>query len=85
LSGSAPCEQRTQLTNTATADRYWALRDAIDRKALAANVMWGVAGGLAATAAVLFWLEPRWGKQDMAARTSLVAVTPGGFCLRLRY
>jgi len=85
LSGSAPCEQRTQLTDTATADRYRALSDAIDRKALAANVMWGVAGGLAVTAAALFWLEPRWGKQDIAARTSLLAIAPGWLCFRLRY
>jgi tetratricopeptide (TPR) repeat protein len=59
LAGSEPCGQRTSLVDRSTLDRYRALGDAMDRKALAANICGAVAAGLAVTSVVLYFFEGR--------------------------
>jgi tetratricopeptide (TPR) repeat protein len=81
LSGDGPCDERTHLADPADASRYSDLHTAMERKSLAANICWGVAGGLAVTAAVLYWLEPGWGDEVQ------VALLPGtaGLVVGLSY
>ncbi len=83
LAGPAACEQRTALLDPASRERYLALGDSMDRKALAANLCWGVAGGLAVTAVVLFFVEGRGGKA--AARTPGVRAGASGAWVHLSY
>jgi len=81
LSGDGPCDERTHLRDPADAARYGDLHAAMERKSLASNICWGVAGGLAVTAAVLFWLEPGWGRE---ARVTLLPGS-GGLVAGLSY
>jgi tetratricopeptide (TPR) repeat protein len=53
------CEDRRALKNADDLQRYTELHDATANKALATNICWGLAGGLAITAALLYWLEGR--------------------------
>jgi len=91
LAGSGPCIERTTLADPADHERYLALGEAMDRKSLAANICWGVAGGLAVAAAVLFFVEGRsaGARETAASRSSSSAATvlvgPTGASLRLRY
>jgi len=67
LEGPEPCSERTSLADRSAIDRYRDLREAVHRNSLAANIGWGVAGGLAVTAVVLFVVEGRGGESPRAA------------------
>jgi len=87
LAGSERCGERTALVDPSSADQYRALRDSVDRKALTANICWGVAGGLAVTAVALFFLEGRGGSPRSARATPGIDAGPNGvsLTLQLRY
>jgi hypothetical protein len=82
LAGSGPCTERTRLSDPSDHEQYLALGDSIDDKSLAANICWGVAGGLAVTAVVLFFVEGRGGSSPEKAR---IGAAPTGLWLQLRY
>lgn len=48
-----------EFETTEDVQRYWELKDSVEEQALGANIAFGVAGGLAVSAAVLFFLEGR--------------------------
>jgi len=77
VDASPSCEARTALRRPADAARYRELYDAVGAKSLGANVSWGIAGGLAVTAIVLYFVEGRAPAAERALRASL-APGPGG-------
>ena len=56
--GARDCKPDPAGTISSTdAARYESLRDSLDRNRLIANISWGVAGALAVTTGIAFWLE----------------------------
>lgn len=71
LGASADASYREYTDESTGPERGAELRDAIQSRALGANVMFGVAGALALTSAVLFFIEPgtlgdTWGRLAIA-------------------
>jgi hypothetical protein len=66
-----------EYLSTADHARYLELQDSVPRRYIAADVMLGVAAGLAVTAAVLFVLEPRVRAPERAMRWAPLAAGLG--------
>lgn len=74
------CADRRRLVDPLDGPRYGELHDAVKRKELAANLCFGVAGALAVTSVVLYFLEGR-----TEARPAQVTLAPGGLSLSVGY
>jgi hypothetical protein len=59
LEGAPECSARRDLKQESDRHRFEILHDQVGQKSLAANVCWGVAGALAVTAVVLYFVEGR--------------------------
>ncbi|MCC6751532.1 MAG: hypothetical protein IT371_28020 [Deltaproteobacteria bacterium] len=73
------CEDRTRVARAGDLARYRELYDAAHRKALIANVTWGLAAATAVGTAILYWLEARGpsarpGRVSIASRALGLAV-----------
>jgi len=71
-----------EYETTADSDRYYELRDQIPGLELGANVAFGVAGGLAVTAVLLYFLVDRPAAQES---TPAVSVSPLGASLAIEF
>jgi hypothetical protein len=81
---SASSEYSEYKDPATSVSRYPELEDSIEAKSTAANAMFGVAGGLALTAAVLYFVEPLLGPGDRrasTARSRWVGLAPGGLSI----
>jgi len=78
---SASSEYDEYKDPATSVSRYPGLEDSIEVKSTAANAMFGVAGGLALTAVVLYFVEPLLGpghRRASAARPRWIGLGPGG-------
>lgn len=77
-----PCGERTLLDRAADRQHYEELQDSVNTKQLAANILWGTTGAMAAAAVILFFLEERWGRTEASRSAGVlrtVRAVPGGF------
>ena len=81
---SASSEYGEYKDPATSVSRYPELEDSIETKSTAANAMFGVAGGLALTAVVLYFVEGHLASRNRAAlepRSRWVGLGPGGLSL----
>jgi hypothetical protein len=79
------CDQRDRLVDSKDAGRYAALYDRFSDKALAANVLWGVAGALAVSSVVLYFVERPGSRETNRSSRADLLLGPHGLQLRLSY
>ncbi len=81
--GYLASQAKTDFDKEVWADKAQSLKDTAESRALAANILFGVGGGLLATAVVLFFVE---GEGAPATRSAVeVSAGPAGFLATVRF